>query len=61
MGEIYQCRLIDAENISAAYRALGQYWTIKDTTVLCHGTTAKGEPCQKYSHDDYCHNHEGQK
>ena len=56
-GSFYQCRLIEAETVTAALKRLGEYWTVKSITVLCNGTIKDGTPCELFSYEDYCHHH----
>lgn len=51
----YQSQIVEAEDSSEAIRKLyHKPRQIRSVTVQCAGTTKTGEPCQRFSHDDYC-------
>jgi hypothetical protein len=56
----YVARIISARSASEAMAKvvsstiLGGYWTIRSITVQCEGTTKTGEPCQRFTHNEFC-------
>lgn len=57
----YIARVVSAHSVSEAMDQLGSYHTIRSITVQCEGLTAKGEPCQRFTHNLYCceaHSHD---
>jgi len=52
--EPYQTQIITASSAHEATLAIGDYWTIRSTTVQCAGTTKAGEPCQRFTSEEYC-------
>ena len=50
----YLSRLIEAESASEAQKILGPCHSIRSISVQCAGMTQKNEPCQRFTHDEYC-------
>lgn len=50
----YIAQIIEAESVEEAHRILGPCHSIRGTSIQCHGTTASGDPCQRFTSEMYC-------
>jgi hypothetical protein len=53
-GAEYAARVIDAPDLNAALKELGSVWSIGAVSLLCAGNKADGEPCSRFSSDEFC-------
>ena len=52
--EPWQARIISASNAMEAVIECGRPMHIRNVSKQCAGTTSKGDPCQRFSQNDYC-------
>jgi len=55
----YTARIISARTVQEATEKLRQLegtfiHTTRSITVQCAGVTKSGDPCQRFTHDEYC-------
>jgi hypothetical protein len=53
-GSPLNAQLIEARYVAQAIRKLGPVWSIRSISMQCAGLTSKGNPCQRFTSNEYC-------